>query len=67
LEIGRVVRKPTWPMPIHTPNKELVTATLSEKNAFTNICPVELKKKCKDAQCQTNPLYYTESTYDANV
>jgi hypothetical protein len=66
LEIGRVVRKPTQPMPIHTPNKELVTATLSEKNASTNISPnirlVELKKKCKDAQCQTDPLYYTEST-----
>jgi hypothetical protein len=66
LEIVRVVRKPTRPMPIHTPNKELVTATLPEKKASTNISPnirlVELKKTCKDAQLQTDPLYYTEST-----
>ena len=66
LEIGRVVRKPTRPMPVHTPNKKLVTATLAEKNTSANISrnirPVELQKTCKDAQCQTDPLYYTEST-----
>jgi hypothetical protein len=66
LEIGRVVRKPTRPMPVHTPNKEWVPATSSDKNTSVDTSPNirqgELKKTCKDAQSQTDPLYYTEST-----
>ncbi|XP_056003413.1 zinc finger protein Pegasus-like [Ostrea edulis] len=65
VEIGRVVRKPTRPMPIHTPHRELVTATVPDKSISDDLLPDmgdSKLEKYKDAQCQTDPLYYTEST-----
>ena len=54
LESGRAIRKPTRPMPVFAP----VKTPLKEKGQ-SEVVPQ--KEQAQDKECQTDPVYFTES------
>lgn len=55
LEEGRIYRKPTRPLPVSAPVK-------AATNVVTPPCePAADKPSFEDKECQTDPLYFTES------